>query len=189
MHLGQAIASRHGVGEDLARSTARDGTVLNICILATTKADQAPIYALALRWPMIVQSLQPDAQIRVCLLAFAWPCSNSVVIAVIDCSTYGSIIAKCVSIYMAAKAQYGVGPDPVRAMRDMQNLRLFPAVFAMPAEQAAEIGPSYGKVGVHVMEAAGQLLDSWQPQVRCWQLPIISLGNHSERWNAGWIAE
>ena len=53
----------------------------------------------------------------------------------------------------------------MRAMQDLDRLRLFPAVFAMPPGQEEQLSTSYGSRGVQLMEAAEQLLGSWQPLV------------------------
>ena len=58
-----------------------------------------------------------------------------------------------------------VGRGAVTAMTDMESFRLFPAVFTIPKKVEAEVGTSYGKEGIELMEAADQLLDDWRPQV------------------------
>ena len=55
-------------------------------------------------------------------------------------------------------------------MQDLDRLQLFPAVFAMPQGQEEQLSTSYGSRGVQLMDAAEQLLGSWQPAV----LPCLS---------------
>lgn len=50
-------------------------------------------------------------------------------------------------------------------MTKLENFRLFPSVFSIPAKAVSEVGTSYCKDGIQLMQAANQLLDEWQPQV------------------------
>ncbi|KAK9810386.1 hypothetical protein WJX72_009795 [[Myrmecia] bisecta] len=56
------------------------------------------------------------------------------------------------------------GPAPVRAVQDIERLRLFPSVFSVPEDSAAELGENYGSPCVAVMAAVDQILQRWQPQ-------------------------
>eukprot|EP00891_Asterochloris_glomerata_P004494 jgi/Astpho2/4494/Aster-00094 len=57
------------------------------------------------------------------------------------------------------------GPAPVRAMRDIERLHLFPAVFPVSEAAAAKLPEDYGRPGVHTMAAAAAILKgTWRPQ-------------------------
>ena len=59
------------------------------------------------------------------------------------------------------------GPDPVRAVRDIQRLRLFPVVFAPPDSLVAILGEGYGAQCSRVMAAAASTLTAWGAEVWC----------------------
>ena len=57
------------------------------------------------------------------------------------------------------------GQDPVRAMRDIHRLRLFPVVFSVPEPVTGQLGEGYGAPCTQVMADAAALLDAWQVEV------------------------
>ena len=63
-------------------------------------------------------------------------------------------------------------------MQDLDRLQLFPAVFAMPPGQEEQLSTSYGSRGVQLMDAAEQLLGSWQPAVLPLSLLLCLAENH-----------
>ena len=50
------------------------------------------------------------------------------------------------------------GPDPVRAVRDIQRLCLFPTVFSVGPVMASALGESYGDPSSTVMSEAASLV-------------------------------
>ena len=60
---------------------------------------------------------------------------------------------------------HDAGPGPVRAVNDIQRLRLFPVVFALPASLVPALGEGYGAPCSRVMAAAAATLDAWAPEV------------------------
>ncbi len=56
------------------------------------------------------------------------------------------------------------GPDPVRAVRDIQRLSLFPIVFSVGPVMSAALGDSYGEQCSSVMAAAEALLQEHSTQ-------------------------
>ena len=59
----------------------------------------------------------------------------------------------------------GVGPDPARAMTDINRLRLFPAVFTVPADAEAKLPSNWGEPCVQVLTAATATLAAVKFQV------------------------
>ena len=57
------------------------------------------------------------------------------------------------------------GPDPVRAVRDIQRLCLFPIVFSVGPAMAWALGDSYGGPSSTVMSEAASLMQNHAEQV------------------------
>ena len=57
------------------------------------------------------------------------------------------------------------GPDPVRAVRDIQRLCLFPIVFSVGPVMASALGESYGGPSSTVMSEAASMMQHHAEQV------------------------
>ena len=58
------------------------------------------------------------------------------------------------------------GPNPVRAVADIQRLRLFPVVFAAPPPLRGALGDDYGGPCSTLLAEAAGLIDAWRAEVR-----------------------
>ena len=78
----------------------------------------------------------------------------------------------------------GAGPDPVRAVRDIQRLRLFPVVFAPPTSLAAALGEGYGAPCTRVMAAAAAALTAWDAEVWDPALQLCTMAVPGGSWRS-----
>lgn len=88
-------------------------------------------------------------------------------------------LAECKALSICSKQRLeasgddDAGPDPVRAMTDINRLRLFPAVFTVTLDAEAKLPSNWGEPCVQLVTAASATLAAVNFQVSVFvQMPV-----------------